>query len=226
MRIEQKWGFGMAPVRPDVQHERLQAVEAVLNLLETGQVAPGVEDDVSTVKGLLNRSWRQDQWDWFTVWTQLGRPARRRCAEMGYLLVGLRSMVQEGGDEVPISYDYDEVIQVLRWFLLEEEEPPRDAGHGYIYILSTREQPDLLKIGYTDRRVEQRVAELNRHTAVAVPYGVRAMWTVKQASALEHEIHRELDDYRVRGDREFFELDFMDACHRIEALIDRSAIEL
>lgn len=48
-----------------------------------------------------------------------------------------------------------------------------EPGCGWIYILSTRELPDLLKIGMTTRRIELRVQEINGATEVAIPFGVR-----------------------------------------------------
>jgi hypothetical protein len=74
-RIEQKWGFGMAPIKPAVQKERGEAARTVLSTLAEGRhAALGRLDDLSTVKGLFTRTYKQDQWDWFTVWEQLGFP--------------------------------------------------------------------------------------------------------------------------------------------------------
>jgi T5orf172 domain len=84
-------------------------------------------------------------------------------------------------------------------------------GIGYIYVLSTREQPRILKIGYTDRSVEERVKEINRATGVVIPYGVRAVWAVQHAQTVEAELHARLAAYRIRKDREFFNIDFRDA---------------
>jgi hypothetical protein len=72
-RIEQKWGFGMAPIKTAVQKERVEAARTVLSTLAGGRhAALGRLDDLSTVKGLFTRTYKQDQWDWFTVWEQLG----------------------------------------------------------------------------------------------------------------------------------------------------------
>ena len=81
MRVPQKWGFGMAPVKPEIQRQREQAVTMLLGILDAapGSPTPAEADAISEVKGLFTRSYKQDQWDWFTVWTQLGRPGRNRC---------------------------------------------------------------------------------------------------------------------------------------------------
>jgi hypothetical protein len=81
MKIEEKWGFGMAPPFPHVQAERVEAAKVVRSLLACSidmQAVTDQEAKISLFKGLATRSWKQDQWDWFTVWSQLGRPSRRR----------------------------------------------------------------------------------------------------------------------------------------------------
>jgi hypothetical protein len=90
---------------------------------------------------------------------------------------------------------------------------------GQLYILSTREIPDLLKIGYTTRSVEERMKEINGVTGVAIPYGVRAVWLVSAAKEIEKEIHNLLRNYRIRQDREFFRLQFHDAYNLIDEYI-------
>jgi len=69
-RIAQKWGFGMAPPKPDALNERQAACVAFLDVLGSEDL-PAANDEllsaISTVKGLFNRVVREDQWDWFTV---------------------------------------------------------------------------------------------------------------------------------------------------------------
>jgi hypothetical protein len=88
------------------------------------------------------------------------------------------------------------------------ERPQQQPGISYLYVLSTREQPRMLKVGFTERNVEDRVNEINRATGVVIPYGVRAAWVVRNGHAVETAVHALLDQYRVRKDREFFQLDF------------------
>jgi hypothetical protein len=85
---------------------------------------------------------------------------------------------------------------------------------------------DLLKIGMTRRTVEDRVREINAATGVAIPFGVRCCWRVKEPSAAERLIHAALADYRVRSDREFFRLDFHEAKRRIQAALQDTDLEL
>jgi hypothetical protein len=209
-RVEQRWGFGMAPVKPDVQARRQEAAAAVAQYLGDATWQPSA-GQLSEVKGLFNRTHRQDQWDWFTVWQQLGRPGRPFARDSANAVTDLRKALSEGKND-DVSAARGRLVELgvaarLRSF-------PRDGGVpdgvGYVYALSTREQPRLLKIGYTDRRVEDRVAEINRATGVVYPFGVRALWAVASAREVEQELHALLAEHRVRRDREFFDLDFKD----------------
>ena len=101
-----------------------------------------------------------------------------------------------------------------------------DSREGFIYILSTREQPHLLKIGVTTRSVEQRVKEINSATGIVIPFGVRAVWPVRNPEQTEKEIHEMLSPYRVRADREFFQIPYQQACKKILDLIKEKDLEI
>lgn len=212
-RIAQKWGFGMAPVKPDVAAQRLAAVNEVLDLLERGRGGDLVTDQVSVVKGLYARSYKQDQWDWFTVWRQLGRPGRKTARRAAQVLAELRRAVRDSDvDAVArcrLALGTIGALDRLRRF--PDTATDLAPGTGYVYVLSTREMPTMLKIGYTERDIEDRVKEINRATGVLIPFGVRAVWVVRNAPQVEATIHSALDDYRVRRDREFFQIDFYKA---------------
>ncbi len=77
---------------------------------------------------------------------------------------------------------------------------------GYIYILSNASLRDLVKIGFTERSVSQRIAELSSHTGVPSPYVEVASFPVHDPCTVERLIHAELSHHRHRGDREFFKL--------------------
>ncbi|MFI6333008.1 GIY-YIG nuclease family protein [Micromonospora chersina] len=205
----------MAPVKPEVHQQRVQAASSLLCFLEgqQGEAGASLQEDLSVVKGLYSRCHRQDQWDWFTVWQQLGRPGRKRCQQAAFALAGLRTAIG-GGAGSSVAAQVASFVQAggqaqLAGFVAGRSPQPR--GAGYIYVLSTREHPRLLKIGYTERSVEDRVKEINRATGVLIPYGVRAVWVVAHARSVEAELHARLAPYRVRADREFFDLDFRDA---------------
>ncbi len=222
LRIAQKWGFGMAPPRPAQQERRRAASGTVLSFLESPSlIRASLPDALSEVKGLYNRCHRQDQWDWFTVWMQLGRPPRRQCGTIAEGLTQLRRAVVDRNSEAVSAVARDllgtGLVGQLRRF--PDGQPAETDGVGWIYILSEREQPRRLKIGYTNVSVEERVRAINSATGVLVPYGVRNVWAVSDARQVESEVHQRLAPYRIRADREFFELDHRDAARIIESYL-------
>ena len=86
-----------------------------------------------------------------------------------------------------------------------------DFNGGYIYILSRREEKELLKIGMTNRNIIKRCQEINSATGVLYPLSPREAFRVTDASIAEKIIHKELDSFRVRADREFFILPYKQA---------------
>jgi len=75
--------------------------------------------------------------------------------------------------------------------------------------------PDLLKIGFTQRSIEQRLDELDSATGVAWPFELEFCIRVRNANNLERRLHQELREFRVRPDREFFRLSQDEAIKRI-----------
>jgi hypothetical protein len=222
-RYRHKWGFGMAPIKADVLAARQISVQRTLWQIDnTRTVNPYALEDLSIVKGLFNRCHRQDQWDWFTVWQQLGRPGRAISAETGEALFQLRCSLRDGDADRTVkifaSLRRSIAVRHMQGYLSGHHQEQQD-GAGYIYILSTREQPGVLKIGYTERSVEARVKEINRATGLLIPYGARAVWTVQRARSVEADVHQLLSRYRIRSDREFFEVDFRVASRLIEELV-------
>ena len=63
-----------------------------------------------------------------------------------------------------------------------------------MYVLSTREMRDVIKVGMTRRTVDERVREINSATGVAIPYGVRMAIPVKDAQSAEKVVHEVLPD--------------------------------
>ena len=229
MRIEQKWGFGMAPPFAEIQLTREQACRNVRSLVEEQnlELAGKSLAEMSLVKGLFTRVWKQDQWDYFTVWSQLGRPGRKKAKTISFLLRDLRvsakESIQVDFENCVLALSQENIVRYLQFFLNEKK---LESKGGYIYILSTREQKDILKIGYTERTVEERVKEINSSTGVVIPYGCRAVWTVENASVVEKEIHAIFENERIRSDREFFRIDYFVAFDRINDFLRNRSIEL
>ncbi len=223
VRVSQKWGFGMAPPRPELQQRRLGWVSHVLDLLKYESPHEKSPIAVSEVKGLFNRVVRQDQWDWFMVFQQLGCPGRVKSRKVASTLAELRKTITEKGTRRDLL-DTLRDLGVIRHLTVFLSGDTSDQYSEQIYILSTREQPRILKIGFTTRSVLDRVNEINSATGVVIPYGVRAVWSVKDARDIEAKIHRSLADYRVRSDREFFCMDYKTAFKRINSLLKRERI--
>jgi predicted RNA-binding Zn-ribbon protein involved in translation (DUF1610 family) len=82
---------------------------------------------------------------------------------------------------------------------------------GFVYILSNETMPDIVKIGFTERTVAERIAELSAHTGVAAPFKEEASFPVADPRGVEELIHVKLSGWRLRESREFFTLSPSDA---------------
>jgi hypothetical protein len=77
-------------------------------------------------------------------------------------------------------------------------------SRGYVYCLSNPSMPGLLKIGYTERLMEERLQEANQSTWVPESFSIEVAKFVSQPNAKEQTIHRILAADRVNPKREFF----------------------
>lgn len=91
---------------------------------------------------------------------------------------------------------------------------------GYVYILTNPSYKDnIIKIGYTVD-LKQRLAQLDR-TGVPTPFDPYMTVQTAKYKELEKVIHHELDkltDFRTRENREFFEIDPVDAADLLKNL--------
>ncbi len=228
IKVEQKWGFGMAPPFKTTHLKRELSCKAVRQIITTPQIEAArlAAEEIAEVKGLFTRTWKQDQWDWFTVWTQLGRLGAPRAKEISINLGSLRrSSIDGNQDAFNSSLKNLILLRTNRYLSIFIGEISFASPKGQIYILSTRDNRKILKIGYTERPVEDRVKEINSSTGVVVPFGVRAVWNVANAPQVEREIHDLLKPFRVRSDREFFEIDYKDAFRIIRDFIKSRNLE-
>ncbi len=88
---------------------------------------------------------------------------------------------------------------------------------GYVYILVNASMPDLVKIGKTDRTVDQRASELFT-TGVPQSFEIAFALPSEAYENLESQIHYELDAYRVNPYREFFRFPVDGAVEVLKAL--------
>src|SRR5688572_1907526 len=103
--VSEKWGFGLAPPKPDTHLARIVAAKAVLHVLTERGLPTGrdVLSHLSTVQGLFNRVRRQDQWDWFTVSGGLGYPSSRIAAVIASEIKSLRSAIRGSNEAAFLS---------------------------------------------------------------------------------------------------------------------------
>lgn len=94
---------------------------------------------------------------------------------------------------------------------------------GYIYILSNPAMPNVVKVGFTTRKVEERVAELNLPTSIPTPFNIDAYFTSENPQEDEKIVHKQLDQYRIVGNREFFQISPDEAENVISQTLNREA---
>lgn len=222
-----KWGFGMAPISMQMRRRYDDAVQHLSDVL-TGnlEIVEVVPELLSEAKGMVNRCVREDQWDWFTVYTDLGSPPRSLLRQAASHLVSLRRAAVSGdknayGASLRALVSTN-VLQFLHVYQSDLGAQTYSEGAGWIYILSTREQPEVLKIGRTERSVADRVREINSATGVLVPWAARRVYRVRNAREAETEIHRRLAEYRIRTDREFFEMPIEQAIEIIDSYLEEA----
>ncbi len=75
-----------------------------------------------------------------------------------------------------------------------------------VYILTNEALPDLIKIGMTDERLEERVKELSRQTGVPLPFEVYFACEVENMREVERSLHDAFLDHRINPKKEFFRL--------------------
>ena len=87
-----------------------------------------------------------------------------------------------------------------------KKEKEKNDNFGYIYVLSNKAYPNIYKIGSTYNNVDARAEELTG-TGHLMPFKVESQIKIKSAEYYEKKIHSILSSYRVKQNREFFELD-------------------
>lgn len=226
MEKVQKWGFGMAPLKPATERANRAAISSVSRFVSggNGAVHNSITEDISRVKGLFNRILKQDQWDWFTVNMYFDFPQQQDLVELVSVLGVLRKAIIEHDDahgtkalERLRQSHFLAYCENYLSFNVNTETPEE-----YLYILSRREEKDILKIGMTIRNVQKRVNEINSATGVVFPYSARKVYKVKNSRLVEKDVHAMLSQYRIRADREFFRIDYAKACSLIEEYLKQS----
>jgi hypothetical protein len=105
-------------------------------------------------------------------------------------------------------------------------EIANEENAGWIYVLSTRETPDLLQVGMTKHTIEQEVRKLNDGTGVGIPFGVRCCWRVRNPKRAVAVVHATLEPFRIRGDSALFRLQFSEAKELIGDELTAHSLEI
>ena len=72
-----------------------------------------------------------------------------------------------------------------------------------VYILENPYMPDLIKIGFTEKKLEKRLSSLY-NSSVPVPFECYFAVEVEDARDIERLLHQAYGDLRVNNSREFF----------------------
>ena len=72
-----------------------------------------------------------------------------------------------------------------------------------VYILENPYMPDLIKIGFTEKKLEKRLSSLY-NSSVPVPFECYFAVEVEDARDIERLLHQAYGDLRVNSSREFF----------------------
>jgi hypothetical protein len=110
------------------------------------------------------------------------------------------------------AYDFVEIgknIWNVRYFKRKYGSKKSPFTTGHIYVLQNISVPGIFKIGFTERSVADRVNEINSSSGVISPWQIRDFWFTQNPYAMEQEIHRRLNDFRVEDNREGFAVNFM-----------------
>lgn len=87
--------------------------------------------------------------------------------------------------------------KVHYWIKTKTFDARLNLGEGYIYILSNKGIPGILKIGYTDRTPQERIREINGGTGVIIPWYLINSFACKSPSIVESIIHGYLREYHI-----------------------------
>jgi hypothetical protein len=78
---------------------------------------------------------------------------------------------------------------------------------GYVYCFSNPAMPGLVKVGFTEAPIEQRLEDANSSTWVPAPFVPEFARYVKDPRSKEQVLHKIFQAQRVSPKREFFRVD-------------------
>jgi len=96
---------------------------------------------------------------------------------------------------------------------------------GWIYIVTNETYEGMYKIGFTDRDPDIRIDELYT-TGVPTKFSKIYECLVENAYELEQKLHRELSEYRLVDNREFFKCDVQKIFDAIDSIKQRDKLNI
>ncbi len=95
---------------------------------------------------------------------------------------------------------------------------------GYVYCMSNPSMPGMMKVGYTERPVEERLQEANQsNTWIPTPFLLEISRFVNDPQKKETTMHKILGKDRVNPKREFFRTD-VETVQMLFDLMDTCAV--
>ncbi len=113
------------------------------------------------------------------------------------------------------------IDHVHYWIKNQSVDLSLSLGEGYLYILSNKSIPGILKIGYTDRTPQERVKEINSATGVITNWYVANSFACRSPKVIESLVHTQLKDCRITNNKEGFAVNL----HEAERIISNIIVE-
>ncbi|MFF5213353.1 GIY-YIG nuclease family protein [Streptosporangium sp. NPDC000396] len=96
---------------------------------------------------------------------------------------------------------------------------------GFVYVVSNKAIPGMVKIGFTTKFAEERAEQLSS-TSVPYPFDIEFRALTSHWRAVEKEAHDLLEPWRVNPRREFFAIEAVDAIETVrDALLAKAGID-
>lgn len=96
-------------------------------------------------------------------------------------------------------------------------------SQGFVYVFSNPAMPGVVKIGYTRRKPQARLKELNAYLGVRIempPFRIECFVWSHDAPMLEANLHTHFVEKRIHRDREFFSLEADDVASVMSTMTD------
>ena len=226
-----RWGFGIAPPKPQIWLRYNAAVRLVAGLIQDDLSGPkeATLSAIREMKGLFNRVRRKDQWDWFIVWQRFGLPPIAQLRMIVDGLQELRDAINESNDDraqtAASRLKSHGTTTLLRRFLGEEQVVRSERG-GVLFILSAKHHPDAVLVSVTKDDVVSVADQLSDRLGARTPFGIIHAWPVRDASSAKAAVFGELARHgfsspldRVLEDTRVLDCDYKKAVPIVDAAL-------